>query len=511
MWFRPALPLSAGVRYPMPTTSLLHLVPVACLSAVATAQITPGNLVVVEVGNGTFALSGASAPVVVRELTTSGSLVQTIVLPTAATLPQWPLTLAGSNGGEGLITQSKEGNHLILAGYGAPPAIPAIAATASGGVPRVIAVLGLDGQIDTSTALANAHSGGSIASAWSWSGYEFYTAGGGVVSPGLHRGVTVVSSRGATTCTPATTNLDEARGLCAFGVDHFTQLYATSGAAGFAGVNAIGNGMPSVTPGTATPVPGFAPPIGSPSQFAFWFADASTLYVADDRPAGGGGGIQKWTKGGSTWSLAYTLSPGEGCRGLSGIVDQNGIRLYATTAAATGNRLVATVDTGSTAAFTTLATAAANKAYRGVQHVRVPFSIRYDGSGCATTAGTPDISTAGGWPAIGYASFGFLLYTAPANSLYVTAIGIGSPLSPIGLPLPGAPACAVLHSSPDVLAVGITDPFGLAFTNVPIAPAHASLWGLTLTAQHFVWDAVQYPGYALPLGSSQGAEVVIGN
>lgn len=491
--------------------NLLRLLSVVGLSAAAAAQITPGNLVVVSVGTGTGALSSASTPVVVRELTTSGSLVQTIALPTAAAAPHWPLTLAGSSGGEGLITQSKEGNHLILAGYGAPPGIPAVASTASGAVPRVIAVLGLDGQIDTSTALANAHSGGSIASAWSWSGYEFYTAGGGIVSAGLHRGVTVVASRGATSCTPATSNLDEARGLLAFGVDHFTQLYATSGATGFVGVNTIGTGLPGFPVQTAALLPGFAPPIGAPSQFAFWFADASTLYVADERPAGAGGGIQKWTKAGSTWSLAYTLSPGEGCRGLSGIADQNGIRLFATTATTSANRIVATVDTGPSAAFTTIATAPANTAYRGVQFVRTPFSLRYDGSGCMASNGTPEISTAGGWPAVGYTGFGFLLYNAPASSLYLTVLGVGAPLFPVGVPLPGAPACAELISQPDVLEFGITDPYGLAFTGVPITPANTAWWGALLTAQHFVWDPAYYPGYALPLGSSAGAEVVIGS
>jgi hypothetical protein len=484
---------------------------VAACSTLAIAQITPGNLVVVEVGTGGTALSAAAAPVGLRELTRTGSLVQTIALPTVATLPQRPVTLAGSGTGEGLLTQSREGQHLVLAGYGAPPGTPAVASTASAVVPRVIAVVGLDGQIDTTTALANAHSGGSIASAWSWSGYEFYTAGGGVVAPGLHRGVTVVSARGATASTPATTNLDEARGLVAFGVDHVTQLYATSGAPGFAGVSAIGSGLPGPTPQTATLLAGFAPPIGNPSQYAFWFADAVTIYVADERSAAAGGGIQRWNRVGATWTLAYTLSPGEGCRGLSGIVDENGTHLFATTATPSGNRLVAADDTGPSAVFTTLAVAAANTAFRGVQFVRTPFAIRYDGTNCPASNGAPQISTAGGWPAIGSTGFGFLLDSAPPLSLYVTALAVGTPLFPVGTPLPGAPACAELFVQPDLVLAGVTDPSGIAFTAVPIVPAHTGLWGLVLAAQHLVWDPLYHAGLVLPFGTSMGAEVVIGN
>ena len=67
----------------------------------------------------------------------------------------------------------------------------------------------------------------------------------------------------------------------------------------------------------------------------FFFADANTLYVADDR-ATAAGGIQKWALAGGTWTLAYTLSPGTnvGCRGLSGTVDNGVVTLYATTTAA---------------------------------------------------------------------------------------------------------------------------------------------------------------------------------
>ena len=57
--------------------------------------------------------------------------------------------------------------------------------------------------------------------------------------------------------------------------------------------------------------------------FGVWFADANTLYVADEGDGYAGGlnldthaaaqttaGLQKWVFNGSTWTLAYTLQKG---------------------------------------------------------------------------------------------------------------------------------------------------------------------------------------------------------
>jgi hypothetical protein len=50
--------------------------------------------------------------------------------------------------------------------------------------------------------------------------------------------------------------------------------------------------------------------------FGLWFANATTLYVADEGDgvladaASGTGGLQKWVLVGNTWQLAYTLNAG---------------------------------------------------------------------------------------------------------------------------------------------------------------------------------------------------------
>jgi hypothetical protein len=72
-------------------------------SSAYAAPFTPGNVVVVKVGNGTTALSASAAPVSLCEYTAAGSLVQTIALPTAATLPSRKFTLGGLNTAEGFL------------------------------------------------------------------------------------------------------------------------------------------------------------------------------------------------------------------------------------------------------------------------------------------------------------------------------------------------------------------------------------------------------------------------
>ncbi len=99
--------------------------------------------------------------------------------------------------------------------------------------------------------------------------------------------------------------------------------------------------------------------------------------MADDRnPQTGGGGLQRWTFDGTTWTLTATfnqIDDGSGpilrsFRRLTGYVSGNSITLIAITATAgAGNTVSVFVDDGTTVPVgKTLATAAANTVYRGV-------------------------------------------------------------------------------------------------------------------------------------------------
>jgi len=479
-------------------------------SLFAQTPIVPGNLVVVRVGSGAAALSSAATPQFLEQFLPDGTpAAATIALPTTLALPQLHATVAGSATSEGFITQSADGKYLVCVGYAADVATPSVAGTASAAVPRVVARIALDGTIDTSTCITNLFSGGNIRSATSQDGSQFW-AGGSNSSTVL---VDFAQTTGTSVGT-GTTNLrvtDIANG----------QLFTTSGSgATTRAVNTVGVGVDTLPGQVIAPLNGMAS--GTASPYDFWFADPSTLYVADDRTVASGGGIQKWTESAGTWTLQYTLAPGAvSCRGLTGVVDETGTTLFATTTASSANTLVKVVDTGAGSTFTTLATAAANTAFRGLRFVRMPYEVSFPpSSSCPTSVGIPTIGITGGAPISGNASFALTVGNAPditgpgvGVTFWATAIGVPQlGLIPGGVPIPDAPACALLFAVPSILLTGLTDVTGSAVIPVSLSPADNSLVGLPIAVQHAVFDFTGfYSSFGLPVGTTVGMQIVIGN
>ena len=163
---------------------------------------------------------------------------------------------------------------------------------------------------------------------------------------------------------------DNFRGLTIFN----NMLYVSKGSGGN-GINTVYQvnpghaGLPLASDGPSTQIsvlPGLPAGLASaitettPSTefypFGLWFANATTLYVADegsqDLNADPNAGLQKWIFDGSRWTLAYTIQAGlnldqpysvpdypqqydpstTGLRNLDGMVDGNTVRLFATTA-----------------------------------------------------------------------------------------------------------------------------------------------------------------------------------
>jgi|CZKU01.1.fsa_nt_gi hypothetical protein len=218
---------------------------------------------------------------------------------------------------------------------------------------------------------------------------------------------------------------DNFRGLAIFG----NTLYVTKGS-GSNGVNTVyqvgtAGTLPTTTDASTTAIsilPGFpatlARSAGAIFPFAIWFANATTLYMADegdgkvaDAATDVNAGLQKWVLQSGTWTNVYTLQNGlnlgtqysvsglpsslnpatDGLRTLSGNVNTDGtVTLYAVTSTvsasgdqgADSNRLVTITDNLSfmTAAaasgesFTTLQTAPFGQVFRGVQRVPGTFT-----------------------------------------------------------------------------------------------------------------------------------------
>src|ERR1044071_5350233 len=177
---------------------------------------------------------------------------------------------------------------------------------------------------------------------------------------------------------------------------------------GYSGVCSVGAGAPPVSATTVTLLPGMFNSSATWSPNEFFLADSSTLYVADDSdPSIGTGGLQKWTFDSMSglWSKAYTLKTGLsfGLESLTGAVDGSGnVTLIATTARSVWgllmNDLVFITDTGSSAAFTVLATAPGTTVYRGVAFAPTPSASP---TGACCLSGGCQVTNAEGCWALG--------------------------------------------------------------------------------------------------------------
>ncbi|MBV9242804.1 MAG: hypothetical protein JO314_12435 [Acidobacteria bacterium] len=91
--------------------------------------------------------------------------------------------------------------------------------------------------------------------------------------------------------------------------------------------------------------------------------------MADDRAIGSGGGLQKWTFASGTWTNVNTFTTNltSGIHGVTMTTNGSGQPLFYCTTSDTLSKLVTVTDDGSASpAFTTLATAVTNEAFRSV-------------------------------------------------------------------------------------------------------------------------------------------------
>ena len=374
---------------------------IAALASIATvvAPVAPahaagfssGSLVVEMVGTGTATLTSAATQISILEVTTAGSLTQTIILPSGTSDPQ---TDSGSASSDGYL--NTYGGFVSVPGYNAALNTVSVAssnakvnslldATGSVATRTLFPVGGPSGTTPGTPAGVSPFSGNNYRSSIATSGSTFYGVGTSSGSPSTGgawyfngSAFTQVSS----TATGQPTNLRVVE-------IYNNQLYATSAASTGYGIWSIGSGLPT-TAGTGT-VATMA--INTGTGGAYGFAMFSTgsqgagvldlAYIADDR-AVAGGGLGKWTYNGTSWSNSWSLLVGAsgtstlqsgtgvgfaGIRGLAGTYDSVlGASLYATTTETSNNRLISIFDAGTTtpSTYTTLQSSGSNFAFRGV-------------------------------------------------------------------------------------------------------------------------------------------------
>lgn len=255
-------------------------------------------------------------------------------------------------------------------------------------VARVVALIGANGSVNSTTAISNVFNENNPRSVYTENGTSFYISGQGDHDD--TGGVFYVPNVGATTATPITgvdtasksygsynqdtrdvqivngqlmVSVDSSEGTAKDGYD--IDRIGTLGSPGNPPTTTLNqqpaalpgiNGEVTLSNGNGNSVNGSSGEVYlSPDNF--FFANASTVYVADtgdpkngNQGAGSGslgdGGLQKWTLNSSgTWQLDYTLSAGldlvsnddgnattgvSGLYGLTGKVVGNEVELFAT-------------------------------------------------------------------------------------------------------------------------------------------------------------------------------------
>ncbi|HEX4143090.1 MAG TPA: hypothetical protein VHY91_06040, partial [Pirellulales bacterium] len=315
----------------------------------------------INAANNSNAPTGSASPVFLSEYNTTGSqssAVESVPLPSKTTGSNNPLTISGTAASEGALSLSGNGAYLVLAGYD----------TAAGGNTQGNTTIGLvnaNGGVNTTTTTALL-SGNNTRAATSLDGSTVWVTGpDGVVeeTTGTSMGGTDVATLNgrmlqvvpAAVSPTGSTSLFGSTNKGSLGVQSFSPPLPTAAGA----TSSVLNGM---TSGTA------------PETYAFFFANPTTMFVADASD-----GIQEWTLTSGTWSNVATL--GGSYVGLTGVQSGNTVSLYATTGTSAaagrvvGNSLVSdtfTFNSGMTGTGTfnptptTLATAGANDTFAGV-------------------------------------------------------------------------------------------------------------------------------------------------
>jgi len=414
---------------------------------------------------------GVTSPIFINQITTTGTPVNinnpnslSYVSGNTLAVPTSLVTTSFSSKSELALNLSTDGTAITFMGYDAPintldtsntntPADPGAPAVTTPATYREVVQLNLDGSLEATT--TNAYSTNNGRAAILANGL-YYTAGNGG-SLTFTGAETVVPGSVATPSTPGTNVLGEYvfsgdndkngkdnnfRGIAIY--NNLLYVSKGSGSKGVDSVYQVGAGSPTATnnvlaTGTGNPItilPGLpgstqgASLTGTFTPFGIWFANKTTMYVADEglaapnpgtsvttgsptilqqAAADQNAGLEKWTFDGTKWNLDYTLQLGlnlgqqysvaglasnldpaaVGLRALTGQVNGDGtVTLFATTSTlsnlgdvgADSNQLVSITDTladstlsqASSESFSTLETAAEGQVIRGVSFAPTP-------------------------------------------------------------------------------------------------------------------------------------------
>jgi hypothetical protein len=339
------------------TAAVVSALSLGFLAASAPAgPLTAGNLVLVEVA-GTVNSAG---PITIRELSTTGSTVQSFPVESGAGGGQISATATS----EGQLSLNASGDSWTLGVYVPPFAgSGSLSGRTAAQAPRGFMTVTTAGSVSgTATVLPGAYSTDNIRSGVQ-SGNQAWFAG----SAGPGSGIMTFSS--------GTAQVQDINSRVVQVING--DLYYSTGAAPVGLYKYAG--LPTAAATSTAFLTGVTGQGASPYDFAL-STSGSTLYVADD-----GIGVQKFTFNGSAWSHAYNFT-------ATGVTSNRGYGLAVDFSTAnptlywtTPTNVYSAVDAGSAAFGTSIASiSSATGAFRGLDIVPVPEPSALASLGCAT-------------------------------------------------------------------------------------------------------------------------------
>ena len=263
---------------------------IVALITSAQAQFTAGNLVVLQEGDGTAALSNVGTEIFLDQYTTGGSFVNSMAIPSNGPTA---LVNSGTATSEGALNLSANGQYLVFAGYNAVAGTTGIASTTATAAPRAVATVDANGNYILQATTSSYFSGNNIRSGTTDGNGNFWAAGaiGGVNYLGTGTpasiGNTVANSR---VIQDIGGNLYYSTGS---GLRGIVEIPGTPTSGGAGGTNYV---IPTGTQfGTGA----------SPYDFAI---NGNTADVADSNEftnSTTAGGVEKWSYNGSAWVFDY--------------------------------------------------------------------------------------------------------------------------------------------------------------------------------------------------------------
>ena len=287
----------------------------------ASNPFTPGNLIVYRSGDSVNVITGTTAGAIyLSEYTTGGSLVQVKRVSKNASGVN-SIYCSSASTSEGQMTLNANGTNLVLPGYYTTLATASISTSTSAAINRVVALVDINQNVDTTTKLTDWSSGGSPRGATA-SGNSIYVTGS--------QGGVRYAAKGATTSTQLSTTVTNMRNVNVFN----GQLYASDNSGTTNRLSSIGTGLPTTSGQTMTNLPG-TPTTNQPYGFFFAVLNGSVagldvVYIADDNA----NTITKYSLVSGTWTSNGAITA-QTVKGLTASISGTTVSLYGTAAVTT--------------------------------------------------------------------------------------------------------------------------------------------------------------------------------